>query len=296
MKIVYLLNTSLLEHIEFIHNHHFIKNYNKQIPLDETLQLFIEYFWETKFDNLWSTYPEGFSDTLFPNIGYTYFINLKTPCNILFGNKTFHISKEAFLPRDKPLTLQHFKGNKVFGIKFLASPILLEKKINFTEYKNFVYPLTFLIDQNILSGTRYASSFEERIKIVSEYYLNIISLNKLQKNPVFTVTEILHYCKSNRQYNLPLHFFVNHLQISSKSIQRYFASTTGLNYKQAISILRVRAAIDLKRINTKTPSTILGYYDNSHFLKELKSFAGTHFLSVKKLTDYKTSIDSDKFK
>jgi AraC-like DNA-binding protein len=83
--------------------------------------------------------------------------------------------------------------------------------------------------------------------------------------------------------------------VSSKSIQRYFASTTGLNYKQAICILRIRAAIELKRKNIKTPSTTLGYYDNSHFLKELKKFTGPHFLAIKKLTDYRTSINSDLF-
>jgi len=284
-----------LEHIEFIHDRHFINHYYRQKPDDETLQLFIEYFWETKFDTLWSKYPEGFADTLFPNIGCTYFINLNTPCNILFDNKSFHISKEAFLPRAKPLTLRHFKGNKVFGIKFLASPILLEKKINFIEYQNFVYPLTFLIDQNILATIRNANSFQERIEIVSDYFLKMITENKLQKNPVFIVTETIHYCKIKQQYNLPLSFFVNLLQVSSKSIQRYFASTTGLNYKQAICILRIRAAIELKRKNIKTPSTTLGYYDNSHFLKELKKFTGPHFLAIKKLTDYRTSINSDLF-
>jgi AraC-like DNA-binding protein len=282
-----------LEHIEFIHDHHFINHYFREKPVDETLQLFIEYFWETKFDNLWTKYPEGFKDSLFPNIGCTYFINLGTPCKIVFNNKTFNISKEAFLPRAKPLTLQHFEGNKVFGIKFLASPILLEKKINFIEYQNFVYPLTFLIDQNILSSTRRASSFKERMEISCEYFAKIITGNKLQKNPVFIVTEIIHYCISKQQYNLPLSFFVNKLQVSSKSIQRYFASTTGLNYKQAISILRIRAAIESKRKNIKTPCTTFGFYDNSHYLKELKKFAGPHFTAIKKLTDYKSSIKSD---
>jgi AraC-like DNA-binding protein len=279
-----------LEHIEFIHDHHFINHYTRQKPVDETLQLFIEYFWETKFESLWTKFPEGFTDSLFPNIGYTYFINLNTPCNILFDNKSFHISKEAFLPRAKPLTLRHFKNNKVFGIKFLASPILLEKKINFTEYQNFVYPLTFLIDQKILGNTRNAGSFQERIKIISDYFLNIITVNKLQKNPVFAVTEIIRYCQSNQQYNLPLSFFENLLQVSSKSIQRYFATSTGLNYKQAMSILRMRAAIEIKRKNNEVSSNTLGFYDKSHFYKELKKFAGPHFLSIKKLTEFKTSV------
>jgi hypothetical protein len=62
-----------LQHIEFFHIDHFKNNYHRVKPVDE-LDYFIDFFWETKFDALLQQQPEGFSDALFPNIGYTYLI------------------------------------------------------------------------------------------------------------------------------------------------------------------------------------------------------------------------------
>lgn len=275
-----------MEFIEFIHSNHFHKHHHKYYTPDETLNPFIDFFWETNFDDLWSLYPEGFTDTLFPNIGYTYFINLANPCNIIYKNQSFRISKEAFLPRSHKITCHHCKGNKVFGIKFLASPILLEKKINFLEYQNFIYPLSYLIDQNVLAYIRQAQSFKERIEIASDYFNLIIKRNKLQKNPVFISTEIIKYCKDQKQFNLPLQFFTDYFHLSNKTIHRNFASTTGLTYKQAINLLRIRSALESQSEKGIIKWEDFGYYDNSHFLKELKKFAGPHFLAIKKLTNY----------
>ncbi|MGI8600476.1 MAG: hypothetical protein ACR2KB_14585 [Chitinophagaceae bacterium] len=248
-----------MKFIEFIHNDHFQKHYLKYYIQDENLDPFIDFFWETNFDNLWSIYPDGFEDTLLPNIGYTYFVNLVNPCIISYNKQSFRISKEAFLPRSQKMTCHHVKGNKVFGIKFIVSPILFEKKIKFIEYQNFIYPLSYLIDQKVLSHIRQSTSFENRIKIASNYFTNMIQKNRLQKNPAFISTEIIKYCKTQKKFNLPLQFFSDHFRLSHKTIQRNFATTTGINWDD------------------------FGYYDKSHFLKELKKFAGPFFNTIKSM-------------
>ena len=71
-----------MQHIEFFHIDHFEINYHRILP-PAGLSHFIDFFWETRFEELWKKYPKGFSDAQFPNIGYTFIINLGTP----FGGK-----------------------------------------------------------------------------------------------------------------------------------------------------------------------------------------------------------------
>ena len=87
-----------MQHIEFFHKDHFNFHYHRKKPKNSLAQ-FIDFFWETDFDPLWKMYPEGFSDALFPNIGYTYLINLGTPFVMQLEEEAFDIKGDGFLPR-----------------------------------------------------------------------------------------------------------------------------------------------------------------------------------------------------
>src|SRR5436190_2499856 len=119
-----------MQHVEFFHKDHFEHNYRRVYPIG-TLSKFIEFFWETDFDPLWEKYPKGFSDALFPNIGYTYLVNLGTPFVMQIGKKKFDMKTDGFLPRHRAIECYHQPGNHLFGIKFKISPVILNKKINF---------------------------------------------------------------------------------------------------------------------------------------------------------------------
>jgi len=64
-----------VQHVEFFDTYHFEHHYHRKKP-KHSLARFIDFFWEIEFDDLWKKYPDGFADVLFPNIGYTYLINL----------------------------------------------------------------------------------------------------------------------------------------------------------------------------------------------------------------------------
>ena len=70
VKNIFLGSISFVQHIEFFDIDHFENNYHR-VKATGNLSLFIDFFWETKFDLLLKENPEGFSDALFPNIGYT---------------------------------------------------------------------------------------------------------------------------------------------------------------------------------------------------------------------------------
>ena len=129
-----------MQHVEFFHRDHFEFRYHRK-KAKKSLSQFIDFFWETDFETLFQQYPKGFSDALFPNVGYTYLINLGTPFVMQLEEERFEVKNDGFLPRHKNMICHHSVGNKIFGIKFNVSPVIFQKKINFAEYREYIIPL-----------------------------------------------------------------------------------------------------------------------------------------------------------
>lgn len=261
-----------MQHIEFFHIDHFEKNYHRAKPASG-LEGFIDFFWETKFDELLQQYPDGFSDALFPNIGYTYLINLGTPFVMQVDEKKFYMKTDGFLPRNKSIECYHREGNHLFGIKFKISPIIFKTKVNFAEYREYIYPLSYLMEPAIIEKVKKAGSFEERAKIVNEYFRSIVEAYSGSWEAIRIVSEILQYCERENDFTRPVEELATQYNISARTLHRYFETTTSLSSKKALQILRIRKAVQQLANSPATFNYIqYGYYDYSHFCKHLKQF------------------------
>ena len=261
-----------MQHIEFFHREHFEKNYHR-ISAEKSLSDFIDFFWETDFDSLWEEYPNGFSDALFPNIGYTYLINLGTPYIMQLEQECFDMKGDGFLPRYTSIECYHKPGNCIFGIKFRISPAIFQKKINFSEYREYIFPLSYLLEENILTAIKKASSFEERVSIVSSHYKSIVEKHAGSLKHVKIVRTILEECYRKNDFNTPVETLASQYNISVRTLQRYFESTTGISSKKALQVMRIRkACLHLAESPGDFHYAMYGYYDHSHFYKHLKTF------------------------
>jgi len=242
----------------------------------EQLSHFIDFFWETDFSHLWADHPAGFSDVLFANTGYTYLINLGTPFTMQVGERKFEMRTDGFLPRHKRLECFHQKDNCIFGIKFRVSPILFIKNINFSEYTEYIYPLSYLLDPNIIETIKKASTFSERVDAVTRYFASIIEGNEKKQLPVSIVTSIMNNCDKENDFTTPIEDIAARYKISSRTLQRYFETCTGIGSKQALQVMRIRKATE-HMVNSPNDFhySKYGYYDYSHFSKHLRSFLGT---------------------
>lgn len=261
-----------MQHIEFFHQDHFEKNYHRHYPQGR-LSLFIDFFWQTNFDHLWKKYPQGFSDVLFPNIGYTYLVNLGTPFVMQVQQNKTEMKGDGFLPRLNNIECYHQAGNCLFGIKFKASPVVFEKKVNFSEYSGTVFSLSYLLQQSVISSIKTAASFEKRVQLLSKHYEEILEQYEGSLQPIQIVTSILAGCLQQNKFNPPVEELAEKYHISTRTLQRYFETATGVSSKKALQVLRIRKAVS--HIIT-APETfhygVYGYYDFSHFYKHLKQF------------------------
>lgn len=269
-----------MQHVEFFHRDHFEYRYHRK-KARKVLSHFIDFFWEIDFESLWKIYPEGFSDALFPNIGYTYMINLGTPFVMQLEEQKYDVKSDAFLPRHKYMICHHSIGNKIFGIKFKVSPIIFEKKVNFSEYKEYLYPLAYLIDRTIIERIKATDSFEKRVEIISAYYNRIIERYSGSIKQIEVVTSILKDCAESNDYSVSIEDLSEQYGISSRTLQRYFEATTSISSKQALQILRIRKAVEhLTGEPASFHYSTYGYYDYSHFYKHLKSFVNRHTIEL----------------
>ncbi len=261
-----------MQHIEFFHIDHFENNYHR-IPPPAGLSHLVEFFWETRFDNLWQQYPEGFSDAQFPNIGYTYIINLGTLFVMQIGDKKFPMKTDGFLPRYNAIECFHQPGNHLFGIKFRISPVIFEKKVDFSEYKGYIFPLSYLLDQSIIDKVKKAASFEERIDVLSQYFLSLLANFDGPMHPVNIVSEILEDCFQRNRFTVSIETLAAQFKISSRTLQRYFEICTGITSKQALQVMRIRkATAHIANSPHDFHYSLYQYYDHSHFYKHLKQF------------------------
>jgi AraC-like DNA-binding protein len=261
-----------MQHIEFFHTDHFENNYHRTPP-PGSLKHFIDFFWETKFDPLWKQYPKGFSDAQFPNIGYTYIINLGTPCVMQVDDKKFAMKTDGFLPRYNAIECFHKPGNHLFGIKFRISPVIFEKKINFSEYKEYIFPLSYLLSQSIIDRVKKAGAFEERTTILSNYFLSVLAKYNGPLQPVNMVSNILDRCFRKDDFSISLETLAAEYKISVRTLQRHFEKCTGISTKKALQVMRIRkAAAHISNSPGDFHYSIYGYYDHSHFYKHLRTF------------------------
>jgi AraC-like DNA-binding protein len=261
-----------MQHIEFFHSDHFENNYHR-VPPPAALSPLIDFFWETKFEHLWEQYPRGFSDAQFPNIGYTYIINLGTPFVMQVNEKKFPVKTDCFLPRYNAIECFHKPGNHLLGIKFRTSPVILEKKVDFSEYREYIFPLSYLMDHRVIDRVKNASDFDERVNILSDYFLSLVNKYQGSLHPVNIVSGILDKIFQQNAFTVSLEALAGEHAIAARTLQRYFEKCTGINGKQALQIMRIRkATAHLANSPKDFHYSQYGYYDHSHFYKHLKQF------------------------
>jgi AraC-like DNA-binding protein len=186
-------------------------------------------------------------------------------------------NSDNFLPRHQCIECFHSEACRIFGIKFKISPILLEKKVNFSEYRTSMNPLSYLIDRNVIKEVRKAPDFSTRVHVLSSYFHQLISSHALPSY-LSIVTSVLEEFRSGR-YTKSVDELAESHKISARTLQRYFEQAMSLGTKQTLQILRMRHAVEFISGGGNFNPVDFGYYDQSHFARHLKKFAEPYDLS-----------------
>ena len=125
----------------------------------------------------------------------------------------------------------------------------------------------------MIDKIKSAGSFEERVNLLSKYFIGVLAKYEGSLQPVNIVSRILDQVYQKNDFSVSLEKLAEQNKISVRTLQRYFESCTGISSKQALQVMRIRkATANLVSSPKDFHYSSYGYYDHSHFYKHLRQF------------------------
>lgn len=221
----------------------------QEIKTDGYLSNFVKCFWTSE------TLTNSSNYTILPDGYFDLIVEIK-------NNKTSSIKLTGIWTI--PIDIKTEIDTKVFAVRFKPLAIELLEKIN----------LKALLDSSINLGTDYIGidklafdDFKDFCRHIEHYLQSRIVINKtlndlkirlfneIFKKEVFNVQEL-----SERVF------------WTSRQINRYFNLTFGLSLKEYLNIIRCNQTY--KDISKNRLTIQSNYFDQSHFIKEIKKYTG----------------------
>jgi len=178
----------------------------------------------------------------------------------------------------KPLIFRIPGYSKVFGIRFhpAAAAIFLNEDVS--NLNDQVLELQSVVGNNandLHSKLQEAKSDEVRIQLTDSYLLNEIAQSRLI-NKVDLVQQVMNELTKKDFFDNIENVAERH-GITSRYLQKLFVQQTGLSPKLYSKINRFQNSVVLlgqKDLSLTSIAYSCGYFDQSHFIREFKSFTG----------------------
>ena len=217
--------------------------------------------------------PDGTFGLLFIDSQKNIQRNLKTASPPISLKKT-----AVFGQKTTPVNYYYSKGNeKSFGIKINPAGLALFLDNSLNEFKNLFVEIELLnnipllsLEQQVLEAKR----IEYKIQIIEKFVVN--KLNILSMNADYRLFSIIVDFIKERKGEIRFDYITEHFNVNYKKIERLFNHFLGITPKTYMRIVRFNATIHVQSKTKELNLTQLGYesgfFDQSHFIREFKSF------------------------
>lgn len=243
----------------------------------------IEFYSETSIEAT-SQYinTESFSVKLFPSYTPTIWINLGSHYELKNGPRKYNINQkiDILLLRNQIVDRINLPSDNIFTVKF--NPGGFEAVFGFSQDKigDEVVNLEELIRIPLLKRLKSASSFEDRVGLLQDFFLHKFEQQK--ERPHLNFIKKINHVLQSETGGLNNCSLAAALNVGDKTFYRYFNAAIGTNPKTYFSIFRTRRALTDYVANPKNFSVFAyGYYDNSHFYKDVFKFTGQKLSAFK---------------
>jgi AraC-like DNA-binding protein len=229
----------------------------EEIKIDGYLSNFVKCFWTSETLTKSSDYtilPDGYFDLIFEiKNNKISSVKLTGIWTIPIDIKT-EIETELFAVRFKPLAIELLENINLKALLNssinLGTDFIGIDKLAFDSFKDFCKHIEHYLKTRI-----------EKTKTVRD--LKIRLFNEIFKKEVFNVQEL-----SEKVF------------WTSRQINRYFNLTFGLSLKEYLNIIRCNQTY--KDISKNRLTLQSNYFDQSHFIKEIKKYTGATPTELKK--------------
>jgi AraC-like DNA-binding protein len=244
-------------------------NYSTFVP-DLKLQSVVECYWIVEgTETAWQKItPDGYTEMIF-HFGDRY--------RVRHSLKPEELQPYAIVAGqiDTPLFLQPSGKSGVFGIKFHPTGIWKLFGINMSQLTNQTANLSEIsksaADQ-LPDYLRKAQHNEHRIFIIEEFLLNRQRM-EIRESEIDPVVAAIH--KTKGQISIQEIAQTHHL--SPRKMERLFKQQVGVSaklYSRIVRFAHIYKLIQQPELSKAEATYLSGYFDQAHFNKEFKEFAG----------------------
>ena len=238
---------------------------------------YIEFFSESSIESTQKHIGNThFSVKMFPSWTPTFYINLGAPYLITAGQKhhRIHANQDILILRDSIVERYNSPSDNIFTVKFY--PGGMEAVLGISQLKciDGVIDLGTILPEKLLKHIKQPIAFIERCRLMQKFLMDSFKERKQKDYYLQFVQDCIgNYHVSDMQLNTGE--IAEKMFVSSKTINRYFHRVVGTSPKNYFSIMRARTALT-NYIHNKAEFTPydFGYYDMSHFYKEVVQFTG----------------------
>jgi AraC-like DNA-binding protein len=252
------------------------KLYNFQLPGEE-LAKHIEFFSESSAEETYRHVADNrFTIRMFPSWTPTFYINLGESYQLSIDTKRYQIEKDTdiLILRNRIVERHNLPTDRIFTVKFFPGGLEAVLGINQIQFADQVVQLNAVLPAAFIQEVKRASGFGERVTLLENFFLHHFQAKKKRDHYLqFVENTIGQYETGGMQLNTSQ--LAERQFATSKTINRYFHRVVGTPPKNYFSILRARTALTtfVKRAAPFDP-TAFGYYDLSHFYKDITRFTG----------------------
>ena len=252
------------------------KLYQFKPPCTE-LAPYIEFFSETSLEAMQHYIGEAaFTVQLFPSYTPTIWLNLGTPYELKNGNQLHLVdaTTDVLLLRSEIVERRNLPTDNIFTIKFHPGGFEAVFGISQTKIGSDVINVNEVIPDSLLRKLKRLDGFDDRMRVLENFFLDKLAGHDEQTHYLQCVQAIIDaFCASGMQLNNQELASRQHL--TDKTFYRYFTQVIGASPKNFFATMRARTALTAYITNKATfEYTAYGYYDPSHFYKDVARFTG----------------------
>lgn len=257
------------------------KLYQFQTPAPELLE-YIEFFSETSPEAIERFIPtDKFTVALFPSFTPTIWINLGSPYSLSNGINTKQIDKklDVLVLRSTILERNNLSTDNIFTIKF--NPLGFESIFGVSQARigNEIISASEILPDDVIKKLREPISLQEKSLFLEQFFCDKLHKNSTNQFHLQCIKRSINIFLSS-DMNIRMGEIASQLHVSERTFNRYFYQIVGTNPKSFFSTIRCRLSLtQYMRDPGQFSPYDFGYYDFSHFSKEITRFAGANLTS-----------------
>jgi AraC-like DNA-binding protein len=218
-------------------------------------------------------------ERLLPFIGFELRFNFSEPFIIEGEGIHYQVNRNVLLPRNHTWILHQSRHTFGIRIHFSFLPYLLGKSQE--QFQQRPMPLDHLIEPLLVRDLEQARTFRERVDRCNEYFSEVYEAAAPELDKARFVIGIIDQLLREK-FDFRVDMKGAQQFVSQKTLYRHFIRNLGIPPNECSRILRMRSALHYYfHRRWEFDPMEFGYYDDSHFHKEVKAITGLRLSELK---------------